>query len=188
MEVEAEVPAGVRRRANDADAAHLPWEASPELLARASRRRRARRGTARAHGTLDAMTPDPAPDAARTGTYGTDLALVATGTALHLAAAAVLDLLPPGSAVQLLLVGLPVVVAVAAVAALVLRADRRVLQGLAVLEWLLVLFTLPAFFLGLGFVPAAAVLTVAARRPARPAPTSPAPASPPLSSDRSAAG
>lgn len=111
------------------------------------------------------MTRDDVLDAA--------LAVVAVG--LHLGAAAYLDRLPPRGAFELVLVGLPVLAGVAAVLALVVRSDRRVLQGVCVLQWLLVLFTLPAFGLGLAFAPSAVVLTVAALRPR-------------LSSDRAAAG
>ncbi len=94
-----------------------------------------------------------------------DAALAAAAVGVHLAAAALLDRLPPGGGIDLLLVVLPVLAGLSSVLALLLRSDRRLLQGTCVLEWLLVLFTLPAFGLGLAFVPAAAVLTVAALRP-----------------------
>ncbi|MCW2613635.1 MAG: hypothetical protein JWN08_629 [Frankiales bacterium] len=101
------------------------------------------------------MTRDDAVDAA--------LALAAVG--LHLGAAAYLDRLPPDLGIDLLLVVLPVLLGVVAVVALLVRADRRPLQVACTAEWLLVLFTLPAFGLGLAFVPAAAVLSVAVLRP-----------------------
>lgn len=100
------------------------------------------------------MTRDDAVDAA--------LALVAVG--LHVAAAAYLDRLPPGFGLDLLLVWLPVLLGVAAAVLLVVRADRRPLQVACTLEWLLVLFMLPAYGRGLALVPAAVVLSVAVFR------------------------
>lgn len=93
-----------------------------------------------------------------------DATLAVAAVGLHLAAAALLDRLPPDGGIGLLLVVLPVLAGLASVVALLVRSDRRLLQGTCVLEWLLVLFTLPAFGLGLTFVPAATVLTVAALR------------------------
>lgn len=94
-----------------------------------------------------------------------DAGLALGGVALHLAAAAYLDRLPPGLGLDLLLVVLPVLLGVGAAVVVALRSDRRPLQVACTLEWLLVLFTLPAYFLGLALVPAAAVLSVAVFRP-----------------------
>lgn len=104
-----------------------------------------------------------------------DAALALAGAGLHAAAAAYLDRLPPGLGLDLLLVVLPVLLCVGAAVALAVRGERRPLQVACTLSWLLVLFTLPAYFLGLAFVPAAAVLSVAVFRPR-------------VSSDRSVAG
>ncbi|MBC7374812.1 MAG: hypothetical protein H7323_12565 [Frankiales bacterium] len=94
-----------------------------------------------------------------------DAGLAAVAVGLHLAAASALDRLPPGFGLDLLLVDAPVLAGVVAVAAIVLRSDRRPLQVACTLEWLLVLFTLPAFGRGLALVPAAIVLSVAVFRP-----------------------
>ena len=104
-----------------------------------------------------------------------DTSLVVLAVALHLAAAARLDRLPPGFGIDLLLVDAPVLLGVLAVVALLARSDRRPLQVACTLEWLLVLLTLPAFGRGLALVPAAIVLSVAVFRPR-------------LSSDRQVAG
>ena len=111
------------------------------------------------------MTRDDALDAV--------LAVVAVG--LHLAAASSLDRLPPGFGLDLLLVDAPVLIGALAAIALLARSDRRLLQVACTLQWLLVLFTLPAFGRGLALVPAAVVLSVAVFRPR-------------LSSDQPAAG
>ena len=95
-----------------------------------------------------------------------DALLVLAAAGLHLFAAARLDALPPSGVFESLLVGLPLVAHAAAVVLLVLR-DRRGLQGACLLEWLVVLYTLPASFLGLAFVPAALVLSLALARPRR---------------------
>ena len=94
-----------------------------------------------------------------------DATLATAGLALHLAAAAYLGRLPPEFGLDLLLVVLPVLVAVTAAVVVLARGERRPLQVACALEWLLVLFTLPAFGLGLAFVPSAVVLSVGALRP-----------------------
>lgn len=91
------------------------------------------------------------------------LALLALG--LHLAAAGYQERLPPDSVLDVLLVVVPALAIAAAVVLLVVRRDRRGLQVACTLEWLLVLFMLPAFFMGLAYVPAAAALTAALVRP-----------------------
>lgn len=93
-----------------------------------------------------------------------DVALVAAGLGLHVAGLALLDRLQPGvGLIGLLLVALPAVFALAAVVGLV-RGDRRPVQVAATYAWLVVLFTLPAFGMGLAFAPGAIVLSVAALR------------------------
>lgn len=99
----------------------------------------------------------------RDDTIDAALAVVAVG--LHLAAAAYLDRLPPGFGIDLLLVVLPVLLGLASAAALIVRAERRPLRVACTLEWLLVLFLLPAFGRGLALVPAAVVLSAAVFRP-----------------------
>ena len=102
-----------------------------------------------------------------------DAVLTAVAVGLHLAAARSLDRLPPGFGLDLLLVDAPVLAGVVAAVAVLARSERRPLQVACTLEWLLVLFTLPAFGRGLALVPAAVVLSVAVFRPrlssARPA-------------------
>ena len=101
------------------------------------------------------------------------LALVAAG--VHLAMAARVDRFPPEVDFSALFVALPVVLCVVAALALLVARDARPLQLACLYTWLMVLFTLPAQFLGLNWVPTALVLTVALVRPQ-------------LSSDRSDAG
>ena len=57
-----------------------------------------------------------------------------------------------------------------------MRGERRPLVAAAVWAWMVSLFTLPAGFLGIAWVPAAVLLTVAVQRPRL------------VSSDRPAAG
>ncbi len=91
------------------------------------------------------------------------LPLAALG--LHVAACSRLDYLPPDRAFEVLVTVLPTLLVGAALAAAVLRpAERRPLQAAALLEWLLVLFALPADFVGLLFAPSAALLSVTLAR------------------------
>ena len=92
------------------------------------------------------------------------LPLAALG--VHVAACSWLGYLPPNRVFEVLVTALPTLLAVVAVAAAVVRpGERRPLQAAALLEWLLVLFALPANFVGLLFAPAAALLSVALSRP-----------------------
>jgi hypothetical protein len=96
-----------------------------------------------------------------------DAAIVLGAAGLHVLAVRRLDALPPSGAFETVLLVLPLVAQLLAVVLLVGRRDRRGLQGACLLQWLLVLYTLPASFLGVSFVPAAAVLTLALYRPRR---------------------
>ena len=91
------------------------------------------------------------------------LPLAALG--LHVAVCSRLGYLPPDRAFEVLVTVLPTVLVGAALAAAVLRpGERRPLQAAALLEWLLVLFALPANFIGLLFAPSAAMLSVSLAR------------------------
>lgn len=90
--------------------------------------------------------------------------LVLTGLGLHLAACYPLGYLPPDRAFEVLVTALPLALGAGAVLAVLLRDEPRPLQAGCVLEWLLVLFALPANFSGLWFVPSAAVLSLAVAR------------------------
>jgi len=104
---------------------------------------------------------------------GVAAGLAALAAAVHVGGTALADR-PLDLDLSLLFVGLPVLLAVAAAAA-VLGRERRPLQAACLWAWLMVLFTLPAGGLGLFWLPAAALLTVALTRAG-------------LSSDRRAAG
>lgn len=94
-----------------------------------------------------------------------DAGLASLAAGVHLAMAGLVDRFPPESDVSMLFVGLPAVAGVAAALALIVTGERRVLQGACVYTWLMAVFTLPAYGLGLAWVPSALVLTVAAVRP-----------------------
>ena len=104
-----------------------------------------------------------------------DAALASLAAGVQLAMAALKDRFPPELDLSLLFVGLPALLAAVAAVVLLVHGDRRPLLVACVSTWLAALFTLPAYGLGLAWVPAALVLTVALARPR-------------LSSDRSAAG
>ena len=91
------------------------------------------------------------------------LASLAAGT--HVAMAFAVDRFPPGADLSLLFVGLPPLLSAVAAVALLVRGERRPLLAAAVLGWLVVLFTLPAQFLGLAWLPSAVLLTIALQRP-----------------------
>lgn len=96
-----------------------------------------------------------------------DAAIVLGAAGLHVLALERLDALPPSGTFETVLFVLPLLAHLVAVVLLVVRHDRRGLQGACLLQWLLVLYTLPASFLGLSFVPAALALSLALYRPRR---------------------
>lgn len=104
-----------------------------------------------------------------------DAGLASLAAGVHLAMAATADRWPPEADFSLLFVVLPAVLAGVAALVLVVNGDKRLLYVACVYAWLMVLFTLPAQFLGVRWLPTAAVLTFALLHPA-------------VSSDRSAAG
>ena len=104
-----------------------------------------------------------------------DASLASLAAGVHLAMAGVADRWPPELDFSVLFVVLPAVLAGVAALVLLVNGDRRPLQVACVYAWLMVLFTLPAQWLGVHWLPTAAVLTFALMHPA-------------VSSDRSAAG
>lgn len=94
-----------------------------------------------------------------------DALLASLAAGVQLALAAVADRFPPELDFSLLFVAGPAVLASVAALALLFLGDRRPLQVACVYTWLMVLFTLPAYFLGAAWVPAALVLTGAVLRP-----------------------
>jgi hypothetical protein len=94
-----------------------------------------------------------------------DAGLASLAAGVHLAMAGLVDRFPPQPDVSLLFVAMPAVAAAAAALALLVAGERRVLQGACVYTWLMAVFTLPAYGLGLAWVPSALVLTLAATRP-----------------------
>jgi hypothetical protein len=94
-----------------------------------------------------------------------DAGLASLAAGVHLAMAGLVGRFPPPPDVSLLFVALPAVAAAAAALALLVAAERRVLQVACVYTWLMAAFTLPAYGLGLAWVPSAVVLTVAVVRP-----------------------
>jgi hypothetical protein len=94
-----------------------------------------------------------------------DAGLATLAAGVHLAMAGLVDRFPPQPDVSLLFVALPAVAAAAAALALLVARERRLLQGACIYTWLMAAFTLPAYGLGLAWVPSALVLTLAAARP-----------------------
>lgn len=92
--------------------------------------------------------------------------LIVAALGLHGAAGYRLDYVPPDRLFEVVLMGLPVLAGVVALLALVLRGERRPLQAACLLQWLMVLYTLPASFAGLAFVPSAVALSAATSRTA----------------------
>ncbi len=103
-----------------------------------------------------------------------DAALASLAAGVHVAMAASRDRFPPEADFSALFVVLPALLAVVAAVALLL-GERRPLLVACVYAWMMALFTLPAQFLGLAWLPTAVVLTVAVLHPR-------------VSSDPSAAG
>jgi hypothetical protein len=94
-----------------------------------------------------------------------DAGLVLVALGLHLGGAFLLDLFPADRPFEYVVVGVPAIVLVAALVLLYARSDRRGLQAACLVQWLLVLYTLPAKFAGLAFVPSAVILSLALLRP-----------------------
>lgn len=94
-----------------------------------------------------------------------DAVLVLAALAAFLVASRQLEVLPPGSAFEWLLVAGVTLAHLVSLGLRVARRDRRPLGATCVLVWLLVLFALPAYFIGLYFAPCALLLTLALYRP-----------------------
>ena len=73
-----------------------------------------------------------------------DAGLVLAALLLHAGGAFLIDMMPPNRPFEVLLIGLPALVLLVALAAVLVRGERRPLQAACVLQWLLVLFALPA--------------------------------------------
>lgn len=102
-----------------------------------------------------------------------DTLITLAGLALHVAASYQLDVFPPNGGFEAFIVGLPLAVGAVAIIALLVRGERRPLKTACLVEWLLALYTLPASFVGLAFVPSAAVLSIAVFRTRTPISTAP---------------
>lgn len=96
-----------------------------------------------------------------------DAALIVVALVLHLGGAFLLDLFPPDRLFEWFIVGVPALVLLGALGVVYARGDRRGLQAACLMQWLVVLYTLPAKFAGLAFVPSAVVLSYALLRPAQ---------------------
>jgi hypothetical protein len=96
--------------------------------------------------------------------------LVAAGCALagaiaHLVAVWLLGRWPPDLGFEGLFETVPPVLAVIAAVVLVVRSDRRPLVVACFGAWAAVALTLPAYFLGLAFVPGAVLMSLPFRSP-----------------------
>ena len=89
----------------------------------------------------------------------------AAGAAVHMVAVWLLGRWPPGLGFEALFETVPAVLAVLAAVVLLVRADRRVLVVACFWTWAAVAFTLPAYFLGLAFVPGAVLMSLPFRNP-----------------------
>ncbi len=87
-------------------------------------------------------------------------AAAAAGAGVHLLAVALLGRWPPGLGFEALFETVPPVLAVVAAVVLLVRGDRRPLVVACFWSWAAVAFTLPAFGLGLAFVPGAALMSL----------------------------
>ena len=87
-------------------------------------------------------------------------AAAAGGAGLHLLAVALLGRWPPGLGFEALFETVPPVLAVVAAVVLLVRGDRRPLAVACFWTWAAVAFTLPAYGLGLAFVPGAALMSL----------------------------
>lgn len=97
-----------------------------------------------------------------------DVLLIAAAFSLHLLACAGNGILRPVGAFETGLLVLPLVAQALAAGLLLVRRDMRGLQGACLFQWLVVLYLLPAHFLGLAFAPSALALSLALARPGRP--------------------
>jgi hypothetical protein len=95
-----------------------------------------------------------------TGPRVRDTALALAAAGVHLAAVALADRWPLARDFSFLFEGLPAVLAVVAAVAIAVRDERRPLMAACFWAWAMAVFTLPAYFLGLAFVPTAVLLSV----------------------------
>jgi hypothetical protein len=79
---------------------------------------------------------------------------------VHLLAVWLLGRWPPGLGFEALFETAPVLLALAAAGVVVTRSDRRPLAVACLWTWAAVAFTLPAYFLGLAFVPGAVLMSL----------------------------
>ena len=93
-----------------------------------------------------------------------DAGLASLAAGVHVAMAASRDRFPPELDFSVLFVALPALLAVVVAIALLL-GERRLLLVACVYAWLMALFTLPAHFLGVSWLPTAVVLTFALLHP-----------------------
>lgn len=89
-----------------------------------------------------------------------DAGLALAAAAVHLGAVVLADRWPLELDFSFLFEGLPAVLAVVAAVVVAVRGDRRPLAVACFWTWAMALFTLPAYFLGLWFVPGALLLSV----------------------------
>ena len=89
-----------------------------------------------------------------------DGALALAAAVVHLGAVVLADRWPLEPDFSFLFEGLPAVLAVVAAVVVLVRGDRRPLAVACFWAWAMAVFTLPAYFLGLWFVPSALLLSV----------------------------
>ena len=94
-----------------------------------------------------------------------DVLLVALSVLAHLLVSIRIAIVPPVGNLETGVLVLPLIADAVAIALLLLRDDRTGLSVACLLQWLLVLYLIPAGFLGLVYVPAALLLSLAAFRP-----------------------
>ena len=89
-----------------------------------------------------------------------DTALALAGGGVHVGSLFPSDRWPLEADFSFLFEGLPAVLALVAAVVLAVRGDRRPLMAACFWTWAMALFTLPAYFLGLWFVPGAVLLSI----------------------------
>lgn len=89
-----------------------------------------------------------------------DAALGVAAAGVHVGAVVLADRWPLEPDFSFLFEGLPAVLAVVGAVLVAVRGDRRGLAVACFWAWTMALFTLPAYFLGLWFVPTAVLLSV----------------------------